>query len=443
MINAQTIEESNQISSETRITSAERIFGLVQFWSEAKYTFTYFDQVSKLDWDAALQEYIPLVQNAESDDAYYRLLEQFCALLKNVNTNIFRPDYLAGKWDRPQLGIELLENVPVVVNRSKEIGNKVPLGAQITSINQMPVETYLEQHIYPYITAGGEQVERRWATHDIMKGPAGSTLNFTFKTLDGNPGRATLPRNRSSKAVVWEVQSPKRPLVKFDFLQGQVGLLTINSFKDEKVTEEFLKHLPNIRKCQKLVLDLRWNMAGNTEVAYEILKYFTNKPILSTAWQTRMPQASSSAWGKALTKAAPETLNEQDRYNQQMYWGEIWHVVPADTIQPASNPIPEIPIAVLMSNYTASAAEKFLVAADVLENLTYIGEPSFGDTPQQSTLSLPGGGSARISSKRDTYPDGKVYVGPGVAVDLNIAPSIKDYLEDRDVVLAKALEILK
>jgi hypothetical protein len=46
-------------------------------------------------------------------------------------------------------------------------------------------------------------------------------------------------------------------------------------------------------------------------------------------------------------------------------------------------------------------------------------------------------------AKRDTYPDGKVFVGPGVSVDVNIVPSIKDYLDDRDVVLAKALMVLK
>lgn len=440
---AQTNEELESLNSERLLTSAERTFGLVKFWSEAKYNFAYFDQVPELNWDDALQEYLPLVQNADDDNAYYRLLEKFCALLKNVNTTIRRPKHLEGNWDRPQLHMELLENVPVVVNRSKEVGEKVPLGAQVTAVNQVPLETHLEENVYPYITARGEQVQRRWATHDLMKGEAGTQVSITFQTLDGEQRSAVLTRNQKAKGINWDVPRPKRFTAKFEMLEGQVGLLTLNHFGNDKVVEEFLKYLPEIKKCQKLVIDLRKNMAGNSEVAYDILKHFIDKPLLTPSWRTREHRATNSAWGKALAMDDPEALNESDRYNQRMYLGEVWHITPSDTIQPSLDPIVDIPIAVLMSNYTASGAEKFLVAADVLENFTFIGEPSFGDTKQPLTINLPGGGSATICSKRDTYPDGRVFVGQGINVDVNVAPSIQDYLEKRDVVLEKALEILK
>ena len=426
-----------------KLTAAERTFGLVQFWTEVKYNFAYFDQVPELDWDASLKEYIPLVQNAENDVVYYRLMEQFCALLKNVNTKIFPPKRLVEKWDRPQLRIELIENAPVVVNRSKQVGNKVPLGARITSVNQVPLETHLEQNVFPYITAGGTQVERRWAAHDLMKGAAGSKVSFTFLSLDGKEGSATLVRSQKAKGIEWELPSPERFLINFEILENQVGLLTINSFADQKIVEAFLEYLPEIKNCEKLVIDLRTNMSGNAVIAYDILKHFTDKPLLTTSWRTREHRSTNWALGKSLAEVDATTLNEQDRYNQQMYLGEVWHVVPADTIQSALAPIPTMPIAVLMSNYTAAGAEKFLVSADVLENFTFIGESSFGDSAQLPMLSLPGGGSARISTKRDTYPDGKVYIGPGISVDVRVASSTKDYLEDRDVVLAKALEVLK
>lgn len=428
---------------ENQLTSAERTFGLVQFWSETKYNFVYFDQVPDLNWDAALQEYIPLIQNVKNDEEYYRLLEKFCALLKNVNTTIQRPKLLANYWARPQLGIELLENVPVVVNRSKEVGEKVPLGAQIISINEVPLETHLVENVYPYITAGGEQVQRRWAAHDVLKGPTGSEVKFTFKTLDGKHGSAILQRKQRTEETIWKVPRTEWFSLTFEMLKGRVGLLTVNSFADAKVTEEFLKYLPKIKKCKKLVIDLRKNMSGNSEVAYDILKYFTKTPLLTSSWRTRKHRAANWALGSALAKNDPETLNEHDNYNEQMYLGEIWHVIPSDTIQPALKPITDIPIAVLISNYTASGAEKFLVAADVLENFVFIGEPSFGDTPQPPILSLPGGGSASISTKRDTYPNGRVFVGSGVNVDINIPSSINDYFDERDIVLAKALEVLK
>lgn len=440
---AQTTQAYDSSSVERQLTASERIFGLVQFWSDVKYNFAYFDQVPELNWEEALKVYLPLVEKAENDDAYYRLLEQFCGLLKNVNTNIYRPRYLAEKWDRPALGIELLENAPVVVNRSTEIGKKVPLGAQITAVNQIPLEKYLEAHVYPFITANGDQVRRRWAAHDLLKGPTGTEVNFSFETLDGEKGNMTLVRQRMVQDFTWEVPSPERVLTKFEMLEGQIGYLTLNSFRDSSTVDEFLAYLPEIRKCRKLVIDLRRNMAGKPEIAYEVLKYFTDQSLLTASWQTREHRSANWAWGKAAAKKKPETRSIQDQNNLKMYLGQHWHLEAPDTIQPAAEPIQKMPIAVLVSNYTASGAEFFLVAADVLENFIFVGEPSFGDTEQALNLSLPGGGSARICVKRDTYPDGQVFVGTGVSVDVNIAPSIQDYFDKRDVVLAKAIAILK
>jgi C-terminal processing protease CtpA/Prc len=53
---------------------------------------------------------------------------------------------------------------------------------------------------------------------------------------------------------------------------------------------------------------------------------------------------------------------------------------------------------------------------------------------------LPGGGSARICIKMDTYPDGREFVGYGIQPDIRVVPTVKDYLENRDVVLEAALK---
>jgi C-terminal processing protease CtpA/Prc len=428
---------------ERPLTAAERTFGLVQFWTEVKYNFAYFDQVPDLNWDAALQEYLPLVQDAKDDASYYRLMERFCALLKDGHTNVNAPAHISNQFDRPQLKVELVGNAPVVVDRSTEVGELVPLGAEIISVNGQAVDAYLAATIYPYISIGSDHVRRRWGAHDVLKGPAGSEVSFTFRTVEGKQGKATLTRNRNSSDITWEAPKKDWSLTKFEVLEGAVGHLTLNSFGNSKAAEKFMEYLPEIRKCKKLVIDLRSNGGGNSGVGYAILKYFTDQPLLTSSWRTREHRAANRAWGKFVVKDDPATLSEWNRNNQQMYLGNVWHIASSDTIQPASDPMPDMPVAVLVSNYTASAAEDFLVAADVLEHFVFIGEPSFGSTGQPLMFSLPGGGSARICTKRDTYPDGKVFVGPGVSVDIQIAPTIKDHLEDRDIVLAKALEVLK
>ncbi len=55
---------------------------------------------------------------------------------------------------------------------------------------------------------------------------------------------------------------------------------------------------------------------------------------------------------------------------------------------------------------------------------------------------LPGGGSARVCAKRETYPDGKKFVGIGIAPDIIINPTIEDLQNGKDSVKDKALELL-
>ncbi len=56
---------------------------------------------------------------------------------------------------------------------------------------------------------------------------------------------------------------------------------------------------------------------------------------------------------------------------------------------------------------------------------------------------LPGGGSARICTKKDTYPNGKEFVGYGIKPDIEVKRTLNDYLLKKDPVLDKAISYLK
>ncbi len=58
-------------------------------------------------------------------------------------------------------------------------------------------------------------------------------------------------------------------------------------------------------------------------------------------------------------------------------------------------------------------------------------------------VDLPGGGIARIVTKRDTYPDGRDFVGFGIQPDVAVAPSVADVQAGQDVVLERALVHLR
>ena len=91
---------------------------------------------------------------------------------------------------------------------------------------------------------------------------------------------------------------------------------------------------------------------------------------------------------------------------------------------------------------TYSAAEDFVVAFDAMERGHIVGEPTGGSTGQPLLFDLPGGGKGRICTKRDSYPDGREFVGVGVQPQVVVSPRVADLQAERDTVLQKALALL-
>ena len=79
---------------------------------------------------------------------------------------------------------------------------------------------------------------------------------------------------------------------------------------------------------------------------------------------------------------------------------------------------------------------------DAMKRGTLIGEATGGSTGQPLSFDLPGGGSARVCAKRDTYPDGREFVGKGIEPQITVAPTIEDIRAGRDPVLQRALAML-
>lgn len=102
-----------------------------------------------------------------------------------------------------------------------------------------------------------------------------------------------------------------------------------------------------------------------------------------------------------------------------------------------------VPIVILFGPGTASAAEDFLVIVDPIEHITFVGESTFGSTGQPMRINLPGGGRARICTKRDSYPDGRDFVGYGIQPDVVVKITVDAIRAGRDPVLDRGIQVLK
>jgi C-terminal processing protease CtpA/Prc len=195
-----------------------------------------------------------------------------------------------------------------------------------------------------------------------------------------------------------------------------------------------------------MILDLRRNSGGSDGVGQAIIKALSDKPFLTARWKTREHRAAFKAWGQRYSELTDEQLAKENEWARQMaahYRGTAWYEAGPETIEPRDGPTIDAPVVVLIGHETASAAENFLVSLDSIGRATFVGQKTSGTTGQPLFLSLPGGGQVRICTKRDSYPDGREYVGCGVSPHVCVEPAIDDILTGRDIVLEKGIEVLR
>jgi C-terminal processing protease CtpA/Prc len=199
---------------------------------------------------------------------------------------------------------------------------------------------------------------------------------------------------------------------------GNIGYLTINNFEDNKIINQFDSlYTTEISKTKGLIIDIRYNGGGDGGIGYNILKRLTDKPFYG----------SGSKVLRHYSRPYSEPQWESNGVSQWSPNGKIYY---------------DKPVVVLVGPRTFSAAEDFTVAFDYMKRGKLIGLSTGGSTGQPVPFSLPGGGSARVCGKRDTYADGKEFVGIGIKPDIEVKKTIIDLLNGKDAAKEKAIEIL-
>ncbi|GAB2688084.1 S41 family peptidase [Mucilaginibacter koreensis] len=435
---------SAQIDTVSNLSDQQKLYGLSKFWSEAAYNFAYFDH-AKINWDSAYQAYIPRVLATKNTYDYYREIERFCALLKDGHTNVYKPNSLYKKTTYRTIDMMAVNHKFYVMDVPMEYKDAIPLGSELISVDGTDAVTYAKQNIFPYISYAaehqlwndaarnmfyGKDSSQVW--HLVLRSPQGKLIqhNYQFRTT----------------AVKWVRRSNAAPWKRFNYQKiDNVGYITINTFGDEKVIDDFKAILPDLYTCKGVIIDLRGNGGGSSSIGAEILKHFTTaKGMTGSAWKTRDHLASFKAWGiYALKDTMPyEKRSEWDKKTIDVARGTYWYnggnsyYNNTDTARKIM-----VPLVILQGNNTASAAEDFLVILDGLKGRAVtMGQYSYGSTGQPMNFDLPGGGSARICTKRDTYPDGRDFVGTGIKPQVEINPTIKDIINNNDVVMKAAVK---
>lgn len=407
------------------LPETERLAGFVTLWSEVKYNFAFFSNVPELDWDKVLVDYLPQVQAAETDVEYYRVLRRCMALLKDGHTEVWGPTDRQNGGRLPFM-LERVEGMVVMTavcdanaitdapRREQLARANLRRGEAVTHIGGRTVEDILKDDIYPYICASTPQARDLRALPELVPGSFGKEATVRIKALDGRERDVTLACGR------YRMTNAADPC---DFRELRDGILYLRAsdFSSSDIVQRVNAAMDRIVAARGLILDLRQNGGGSTSVGYSLLSCIIDKPQPGAKWKTRKYLPAHRAWGRP----------------------EQWETGDHGTVQPREGKRYLGPVVVLVGPSTCSAAEDFVTVFQCSGRGKVVGQRTNGSTGQPLQVKLPGGGGARICTKWDTYPDGREFVGIGCIPDVEVAPTRVDVAAGRDVVLERALAVLR
>jgi carboxyl-terminal processing protease len=398
------------------LNDAEKVAGLSKFWSEVKYNFGFPEKLVALNWDQMYLDWIPRVLAAKSTTDYYRELMLLCARLGDGHTNVSAPPQ-SDINAKPPLRTGLIEGRVIIQEvRSPTLEARgVRAGMEVVAVDGEPVLDYARREVEPYQSASTPQDrENRTYWYGFLRGPSRKPVRLTLQDASGK--RSEIELARSGYTDVRNV-----PPFAWRMLEGDVAYVALNSFENGQVVDQWRKAFPEICKASAIILDLRINGGGDTGIGFQILRDLAAAPFLGSRQRERKYDPTERARGTSM-----EFID-----------------IPADPNQPRPGGYMSKPIVVLASAATFSAAEDFLVAWKNSGRGKIIGEPSGGSTGQPLSFTLPGGGTARVCTKKDTLSDGTEWVGKGIDPDLLVHPVLADVRAGRDTALDRALAFLK
>ena len=225
---------------------------------------------------------------------------------------------------------------------------------------------------------------------DLLRGKAGTDVTITVQRKFLEPFDVTLTR-----AIV-----PIRS-VKSTMLEGDIGYIQISGFIGNKEgTEVEFKNALAAHKAanmKALILDLRHNQGGLLNAAYHIADAFIEEGlIVSTRSETNAE------------------FNEEYQATSNL-------LCPSD-----------IPLIVLVNEYSASASEIVAGAIKDTRRGILIGKKTYGKGVVQKRYELPDGGSMSLTISTYYTPNGTsindVGITPQVSVDLEEPDEIEDIM---------------
>jgi carboxyl-terminal processing protease len=418
-----------QILTKT-LSREEKILALSRLWSEAKFSFPYFDNVPSLNWDSASMAFLPKVISTTTEFETIKVLKQFGALLRDGHTAVLFPNkFYYDTLFTPAFHLKRIGRRAYVDFVPDSLRNTIPRGSEIIKIGGMDIMPFLKDSILPFVGEGTD--ESLWNTaiqKEMLLGIRGSWVELTFRTPANKIISKKMQRDYPFNRIT-ELQLPEE-LVTFKWL-NDIAYIKITSFSDKRVVSQFENTLVQLYNAKAVIMDIRDNTGGNDAYAADISKYFlAGDTIVGAKVESRYHIATYKAFARNNPKYQPFLENKA--------FIDLGEKKYPDTV---SRRI-QAPLVMLTNVSTRSASENFLVMMDHAKRGTIIGQTTGGTTGQPYFFRLVDQISVALCLPKNTYPDGKKFVGIGIKPAIEVVETYDDFLKSKDAVLEKAIHFL-
>ncbi|MDQ2920828.1 MAG: S41 family peptidase [Acidobacteriota bacterium] len=360
----------------------------------------YYDlKFNGLDWSAQRTTFRALAAAANSTDEFYSVLRRMIASLNDSHTKVFAPEEKFDWW-HPRfvtsgIAVREVDGFPTVVEVERDSEPQragVRAGDLIETVNGEPALSLINGRLTNSLSfASASSRYRAFAT--VLEGTPGTSLEIRWKGKNGNERSARFQRYWQQRELGLRIRRRR----------GDVAVIQIDAFT-RPVVADFVRALKQkIAGARGVILDLRSNGGGDAEAMTDVASAFLQAGF-GLGQFTGRDGSSFTIATHSKSPFMPEPIEQT-----------------------------ELPLVVLTSERTASAAEILIAALKTSKRAIVIGTETCGCVLAIRTRHLlPDGGLLDVSELDYQTAVGERLEKHGIKPDETVVVQRNDLYSGRD-----------
>lgn len=440
-------------------SEVDRVLALSRIWSYAKDYYGCWELTDEsLDWDQEYERAIDKMKKVSSEYEVMSVLDEFRALMKDGHGDysiLFSKKNLLGEMP---FHLDYIENQYVISDTL--VPDQFPIGAIVEKINGMQAEQFMEKTVGKTVGLFTPLAREYVFGQKFHYGKKGEKVDITLKHIDGS--LTVIKTSWQDRVENWKTRQYRKigslvydsDTFEIYLSREQICHVVAKSFETMDAFKEFQSEvMPIVKESHGVIMDLRSNSGGMTEVGKSILKYFYSGDLpefqIKSSIKISRDIATSYIFGESMRAVLPSysdvyiedknIIDEIAMRGRQMYEGkyvitmiqydkimEILGISEAQRSDEATDTeFVKVPCVILINHKTGSAIDSTAAIAKSA-GLPMIGTRTKGATGNIAKFDLGSGYTLTISTDYNFTVEGKAMNNCGIEADIYVEQSLED-----------------